>query len=114
MSKRPSRSASKSKSRNAKTATAPEAPVPQAGASGAGDQGNTYLYGVVRWPPPDRLEQLAGSGIGEPPRAVLAVRSGPIAALVSHVWAAEVSDGTVRSLRRDMKAHSAVLNTVAA
>jgi len=32
---------------------------------------------------------------------------------VSHVWAEEVSEEDVRSLRRDMKAHSAVLNRLA-
>ena len=113
MSKRPGASAKKSKKRNAKTESAPDAPVPQAGASGAEEQGNTYLYGVIRWPLPRNFERIAEVGVGEPARAVRVVRWGGVGGVVSHVWAEEVSGDNVRGLRRDMKAHSAVLNRLA-
>ena len=113
MSKRPSTIKKKNKLRNAKTDTAPDAPAPHTVAPGAGEPGNTYLYGVIRWPPPENFYRLAGEGVGGPPRAVRLVRAGPVAGVVSHVWAEEVSEEDVRSLRRDMKAHSAVLNRLA-
>src|SRR3954468_4606944 len=75
---------------------------------------NTYLYGIVRWPMPAGLKSLAGTGVGEPPAEVRGVRSGTVAALVSDVSAAEMSGQGVRGMRRDMKAHSAVLNALAA
>jgi len=112
MSKRPSATTRKSKRPNANTDKVPDAPVSHAGAPGAGEPGNTYLYGVVRWPRPKG--GFAGEGVGDPPRPVRVVGSGTVAALVSYVWAEEVSDQNVRALRRDMKAHSAVLNRVAA
>lgn len=73
---------------------------------------NTYLYGIVRWPVPGGLKSL-GTGVGDPPRPVRAVRHRDAAALVSDVSADEMSAEGARGLRRDMKAHSAFLNEAA-
>ena len=51
-----------------------------------------------------------GAGVGEPPRAVEALPFKGLAALVSTVAPGEVGGDNVRALRRDMKAHSALLN----
>src|SRR5688572_4905347 len=53
-----------------------------------------------------------GAGVGDPPRPVQLLRHQDLAALVSVVAPGEVSDQNVRAMRRDMKAHSAVLNHV--
>lgn len=74
---------------------------------------NVYLYGIVRWPMPAALKAL-DTGVGDPPGVVRAVRSGSVAALVSDVSAADMSAQGVRGMRRDMKAHSGVLNGLAA
>ena len=71
----------------------------------------TYLYGIVRHPVPWK-KKAAGTGVGDPPRPVEALRHRDLAALVSHVTPAEVAGDSVRAMRRDMKAHSAVLNRV--
>src|SRR5689334_18640543 len=78
--------------------------------------GNVYLYGIVRWPVPGGPKALgaAATGVGDPPGEVRPVRSGGLAALVSDVSAAEMSAQGVRGMRRDMKAHSAVLNALGA
>jgi hypothetical protein len=76
--------------------------------------GNVYLYGIVRWPVPGAIKALGAVGIGDPPAAVRPVGSGNVAALVSDVSAVEMSAQGVRGMRRDMKAHSAVLNALAA
>jgi Gas vesicle synthesis protein GvpL/GvpF len=77
--------------------------------------GNVYLYGIIRWPVPGGLSVLrTAAGVGDPPGEVRAVRSGDLAALVSDVSAAEMSAQGVRGMRRDMKAHSSVLNALAA
>jgi len=60
------------------------------------------------------LVKALGTGVGDPPVGVRAVRSGDVAALVSDVSAADMSGQGVRGMRRDMKAHSAVLNALAA
>lgn len=73
---------------------------------------NTYLYGIVGWPVPEPLTAL-GTGVGDPPRPVRAVRHRGLAALVSDLSAAEMSAQGVRGMRRDMKAHAAVLNQAA-
>src|SRR5437762_12159744 len=91
----------------------------------------TYLYAIVPWPmtaPPldregrgkakrvkakgDSPDAALGAGVGDPPRAVRAVIHSDLAALASEVGAGEVGGDNVRALRRDMKAHSAVLNRV--
>ena len=51
-----------------------------------------------------------GTGVGDPPRPVEALVHRDLAALVSTVAPGEVGGDNVRRLRRDMKAHSAVLN----
>lgn len=68
----------------------------------------TYVYGIVQTTPRERTS--LGVGVGEPPREVRVVRHGKVGALVSTVTREELSGQGVRSLRRDMKAHSAVLN----
>src|SRR3954451_14423162 len=78
---------------------------------------STYLYGVVRWPAPKPtvrlLETLAG--VGEPSRPVELYRHRSTAALVSRLQSeAEIAGQSPRNLRRDMKAHAAVLNRLAA
>lgn len=77
--------------------------------------GNVYLYGIVRWPVPGGLTALrTAAGVGDPPSSVRVIRSGDLAALVSDVSAAGMSAQGVRGMRRDMKAHSSVLNALAA
>src|SRR5688572_32611379 len=71
-----------------------------------------YLYGIVS----SRLPQdahPATSGVGDPPRPVRILRHRALAALVSDVSLPEVSTENLRLLRRNMKAHSAILNAVA-
>jgi hypothetical protein len=51
-----------------------------------------------------------GAGVGDPPRAVETLVFGDLAAVVSGVAPGEVGGENVRALRRDMKAHSAILN----
>jgi hypothetical protein len=79
----------------------------------APSDGEVYLYGFVRWPVPAQLSRALGTGVGEPPRPVRLARSGDLAALVSDVAADELSDRGVRGMRRDMKAHSLLLNSLA-
>src|SRR4051794_1749904 len=113
MSDRPPKRAGRSKAGPAKAERA--VPVQsQTDAPPVVQRGNTYLYGILRWPVPQGGAGLTGSGIGDPPRPVRLVRAGPVAAVVSDVWAEEISEPSVTSLRRDMKAHTAVLNRVAA
>src|SRR5688572_1459387 len=72
-----------------------------------------YLYGIV----PDPLPQDAHpntDGVGDPPRPVRILRHRALAALVSDVILDEVSGDNVRLLRRNMKAHSAILNALIA
>jgi hypothetical protein len=70
-----------------------------------------YVYGIVRHPVPWK-KQAAGTGVGDPPRPVEALRHRDLAAVVSQVTPAELAGDNVRAMRRDMKAHSAVLNRV--
>ena len=51
-----------------------------------------------------------GTGVGDPPRPVEALAHESVAALASEVAPGEVGGDNVRVLRRDMKAHSALLN----
>ena len=73
-----------------------------------------YLYGIV----PDPLPQDAHpntTGVGHPPRPVRILRHRrALAALVSDVTLDEVSTDDVRLLRRNMKAHAAILNALIA
>jgi len=76
-------------------------------------EGEVYLYGIVRWPLTGAAKSL-GSGVGDPPAPVRAVRAGELAALVSDVSADDMEAQGVRGMRRDMKAHSLLLNALAA
>jgi hypothetical protein len=75
---------------------------------------STYLYGIV----PDPVPQDAHPdtpGVGDPPRPVRILRHRrALAALVSDVTLDEVSGDNVRLLRRNMKAHAAILNALVA
>lgn len=69
-----------------------------------------YVYGVVRWPA-DRSHFRLPAGVGDPPARADLIRHRSIAAIVSQV----AEDGgmeSARNLRRDMKAHVALLNDV--
>lgn len=70
--------------------------------------GECYLYGIVRATDLKQLQSL-GAGVGDPPRPVAAVRYRGIAALVSEVDSGQIAEQGVRGMRRDMKAHSALL-----
>jgi hypothetical protein len=94
---------------------------------------NAYVYGIVRWPLPAPVPagakdgpkskgkaKRAGAaaaldvkGVGDPPADVRAVRHRDLAALVSDVTAVDLEAQGVRGLRRDMRAHAAVLNHLA-
>jgi hypothetical protein len=72
---------------------------------------STYLYGIV----PEQLPQDAHpmtAGVGDPPRPVRILRHRALAALVSDVSLPEVSSENLRLMRRNMKAHSAILNAL--
>src|SRR5687767_3479232 len=72
-----------------------------------------YLYGIV----PGQLPQDAHPttpGVGDPPRPVRILRHRALGALVSDVTLPEVSSENLRLMRRNMKAHAAVLNAVVA
>src|SRR5687767_14772581 len=86
---------------------------------------STYLYGVVRAPsapppPPGKLKArtskrgpapLPERGVGNPPAPVRLVTHGDLAAVVSDVpddYHAEAEG--LRGMRRDMRAHAAVVN----
>src|SRR5687768_12481559 len=100
----PERSARKEKGTDAAARTAPRArPV-----------GNSYMYGNIRWPAPKGSIDALGAGVGDPPRAVRAVRVRELAALISDVSGAEMQAQGLRGTRRDMKAHAAVVNRIAA
>ena len=74
---------------------------------------STYLYGIV----PEKLPQDAHPttpGVGDPPRPVRILRHRTLGALVSDVTVPEVSSDNLRLMRRNMKAHSAVLNGLVA
>lgn len=79
--------------------------------SARGFGANTYLYGITR-AAPGNVRSL-GAGVGDPPGQVRLVRHGKIAAAVSDVRAAAMDAQGTRGLRRDMKAHSAVLHRLA-
>lgn len=64
-----------------------------------------YIYGVV---PADVEEDPSVTGVGDPPRPVRLVRSGPIAALV-----AEIPSGTPLGTPEDLTAHARVLDSAA-
>lgn len=70
----------------------------------------TYVYGVVR-SSADRSPARLQPGVGDPPSRVDLIRHRSIAALVSHIGE-EAGAQSPRNLRRDMKAHAAVLNEV--
>lgn len=72
---------------------------------------STYLYGVVRWPAPQGERDL-GTGIGQPPAAVRLLRHEAVAALASHAAVDDLEAQGIRALRRDARAHAAVLNHV--
>lgn len=76
-------------------------------------RGDCYLYGIVR-PADAKLCDSLGGGVGDPPRPAVAVIHRDIAALVSQVDAGQISSDNVRAMRRDMKAHSAMLLRAAA
>src|SRR5437763_10717704 len=84
-------------------------PRPSRAATGAPTDGNTYLYGIVRAPVPKDLKSL-GTGVGEPPRQVHAITYEGLGAIVSDLPADDISAQGVRGMRRDMKAHAALLN----
>lgn len=86
----------------------PRGSPPQSAAS------NSYLYGIIRWPTPKRVLDAFGAGVGDPPRAVRAVRVREVAALISDVSGAAMSSEGLRGTRRDMKAHAAIVNRIAA
>jgi len=94
--------------------------APTQSSLGSRDHPAAYLYGVVRWPPPwakspEAVGEALGAGVGDPPRPVGAVVVKDVAALVSRVDPAGIGSGQgVRGLRRDMRAHSNVLNRVVA
>src|SRR5689334_16766830 len=71
---------------------------------------SVYLYGVLR--PPDRVPKaLLGGGVGEPPVAVYLLRHRDLAAAVSEVDADAIGEAAgARALRRDIAAHTDVLN----
>lgn len=75
---------------------------------------STYLYGVVR--PPDRVPRsVLGSGVGDPAGQVYLLRYRNLAAVVGAVDAEQIGESAgIRGLRRDMAAHSEVLNRVLA
>jgi hypothetical protein len=99
----PAQNAGQSEDRSSKPAAGVAAPR----------RGETYFYGIIRWPLPSD-ENVLGVGVGDPPRALRAVRLRSTAALVSDVSAAEMSGQGLRGMRRDMKAHAAALNRIAA
>src|SRR5688500_15598277 len=74
---------------------------------------SAYLYGVVRSPVQREVARTLGTGVGDPPARVRAVRHRDVAALVSDVPPHLVGDASdVRAMRRDLRAHSDVLNRV--
>jgi hypothetical protein len=74
---------------------------------------SVYLYGIVRWPVPARIARSLGPGVCDPPAPLRVVRHQGLAALVSDVHLDKMSGHGVRGLRRDMKAHAALLNRAA-
>lgn len=72
----------------------------------------TYVYGVIS-SSADRPHLRLQAGVGDPPSRVELIRHRSIAALVSHVGE-EAQAQSPRNLRRDMKAHAAVLNEIVA
>src|SRR5688500_976593 len=75
---------------------------------------STYLYGIVRTPKSSKsTPELPKQGVGNPPAPVRLLKNRDLAALVGAVpddYHAE-SEG-VRGMRRDMRAHAAVLNRI--
>lgn len=70
----------------------------------------TYVYGIVRWSA-DRSYTRLPAGVGDPPSHVDFIRHRSISALVSHIDE-DTGVESPRNLRRDMKAHAAVLNEI--
>ena len=70
-----------------------------------------YLYGIVSGNLPQDAHP-ATAGVGDPPRPVRILRHRALAALVSDVSLPEVSSENLRLMRRNMKAHSAILNAL--
>lgn len=68
-----------------------------------------HLYGIVRHPAPP--PKVLGRGVSE--SAVTAVRHRRLAAVLGEVPDADGDEPSVRQLRRDLAAHSDVLNRVA-
>jgi len=75
---------------------------------------NSYLYGIIRWPAPKELTDRFGRGVGDPPGALRVVPVRELAALVSDVSGAQMQAQGLRGTRRDMKAHAAAVNDIAA
>jgi hypothetical protein len=69
-----------------------------------------YIYGVVRIP--FSGDEELGTGVGEPPADVQLIVHRQIGAAISTVEAVARPGGQVRGLRRDMRAHVAVLNRI--
>ena len=76
---------------------------------------STYLYGVIRKPGPgSQLSAGAsGRGVGEPSSPVRLLPFNDVCGLVSTVEDRQIGErGGVRAMRRDMAAHSAVLDRI--
>src|SRR4051794_31571649 len=72
----------------------------------------TYLYGITRCDVP---VSAGKGGVGDPPARVRRLRFGDLAALVSDVDDDAVGEAAgVRGMRRDMAAHSDLLNRLIA
>lgn len=79
---------------------------------------SVYLYAIMKWPLRQTRSRRAadagtswGTGVGDPPQPVRFIEKGNLAAVVSDADPTDLgSSHGVRGLRRDMKAHSAVLN----
>lgn len=75
---------------------------------------NVYLYGITRRPNGSRAPDL-GRGVGHPPAQVRLLGCGDLAAALSQVDDAQIGEAAgVRALRRDMTAHTDVLNRLMA
>ncbi|MFJ6695040.1 GvpL/GvpF family gas vesicle protein [Streptomyces sp. NPDC091272] len=67
---------------------------------------STYVYGITRAAHPALPEQMGG--VGDPPQAVYAIRTGELTALVSE------APENLRPKRRDLLAHQSVLSEAGA
>lgn len=73
-----------------------------------------YLYGIVRSPLAKTRKAALGIGVGDPPAKVKSVSHQQIAAVVSEVSSDAPPGAQVRGLRRDMTAHTSVLERLMA